>query len=87
MRRGLAELQADLGDKPWCQGDRYTLADIAVGMHLRAEGTDNADGSLDASSVMAGTGGHDSFGRGGRGHGWDDGTAPAASPNSSATPG
>ncbi len=31
MRRGLAQLQADLGDKPWCQGDRYTLADIAFG--------------------------------------------------------
>ena len=31
MRRGLAQMQADLGDKPWCQGDRYTLADIALG--------------------------------------------------------
>ena len=67
--------------------ENATLADIAVGMHLRAEGTDNADGSLDASSVIAGAGGHDGFGRGGRGHGWDDDTTPAASPNSSATPG
>jgi glutathione S-transferase len=34
MHRGLAQLQADLGDKPWCQGDRYTLADIALGCCL-----------------------------------------------------
>ena len=34
MRRGLAQLQADLGDKPWCQGERYTLADIALGCCL-----------------------------------------------------
>ena len=31
MRRGLAQMQADLGDKTWCQGERYTLADIALG--------------------------------------------------------
>ena len=72
-----------------------TLADIAVGMHLRAEGTLNSDGSLDASRVMAGTGGHDGpgfgpgFGSGGRGpgHGWDDDANPGASPNPPATPG
>ncbi len=34
MHRDLARLQADLGDKPWCQGDRYTLADIALGCCL-----------------------------------------------------
>lgn len=34
IRRGLVQLQADLGDKPWCQGDRYTLADIALGCCL-----------------------------------------------------
>jgi glutathione S-transferase len=34
MRRGLAQMQADLGDKHWCQGDRYTLADIALGCCL-----------------------------------------------------
>ena len=34
MRRGLALLEADLGEKPWCQGDRYTLADIALGCCL-----------------------------------------------------
>jgi len=31
MHRGLADMQAGLADKPWCQGDRYTLADIALG--------------------------------------------------------
>jgi glutathione S-transferase len=31
VRRGLAQLEADLGDRPWCQGERYTLADIALG--------------------------------------------------------
>jgi len=31
IRRGLAQLQADLGARPWCQGERYTLADIALG--------------------------------------------------------
>jgi glutathione S-transferase len=31
MRRGLAQMQADLADRPWCQGERYTLADIALG--------------------------------------------------------
>jgi len=34
MRRGLAQMQADLGDKLWCQGERYTLADIALGCCL-----------------------------------------------------
>ena len=58
-----------------------TLADVAVGMHVWAEGTSNSDGSLDASSVTAGLGGHD-----GMGHhdGPDDdsnGTTPSASPN------
>jgi glutathione S-transferase len=34
VRRGLAQLQADLGARPWCQGERYTLADIALGCCL-----------------------------------------------------
>jgi len=34
MHRGLAQMQADLADKPWCQGERYTLADIALGCCL-----------------------------------------------------
>lgn len=34
MRRGLAQMQADLGERAWCQGERYTLADIACGCCL-----------------------------------------------------
>jgi len=34
LKRGLAAIAAELGDKPWCHGDRYTLADIAVGCCL-----------------------------------------------------
>ncbi len=34
LRRGLAMIAADLGDRNWCHGDRYTLADIAVGACL-----------------------------------------------------
>jgi glutathione S-transferase len=42
---GLAELARDLGDKPWCSGDGYSLADIAAGcalgyLHLRHPGID-----------------------------------------------
>ena len=34
LTRGLAMIAAELGDRPWCHGDRYTLADIAVGCCL-----------------------------------------------------
>ena len=34
LKRGVAMIAAELGDKPWCHGDRYTLADIAVGCCL-----------------------------------------------------
>lgn len=34
MHRGLVQMQSDLGEKHWCVGDRYTLADIAVGCCL-----------------------------------------------------
>ena len=34
LRRGLAMIAAELADKAWCHGDRYTLADIAVGCCL-----------------------------------------------------
>lgn len=34
LARGLAMISADLADRPWCHGDRYTLADIAVGCCL-----------------------------------------------------
>ena len=31
MRRGMARLEAELEGRPWCQGERYSLADIALG--------------------------------------------------------
>jgi glutathione S-transferase len=31
---GLAAMEADLGEKPWCSGNGYTLADIATGVCL-----------------------------------------------------
>jgi len=34
VRSGLLALEADLGEKPWCTGNGYTLADIAVGVCL-----------------------------------------------------
>lgn len=34
LQRSLAQMAADLGDRPWCHGDRYSLADIAVGACL-----------------------------------------------------
>ncbi len=34
LKRGLAMIAAELGDKAWCHGDRYTLADIGVGCCL-----------------------------------------------------
>jgi len=34
IRRGVAELSNDLGNRAWCSGDSYTLADIATGCAL-----------------------------------------------------
>src|SRR4051812_27325245 len=34
LKRGLAMMSLELGDKPWCHGDRYSLADIALGSCL-----------------------------------------------------
>jgi glutathione S-transferase len=34
MQRGMAQMTAELGERTWCAGDRYTLADIAVGCCL-----------------------------------------------------
>jgi glutathione S-transferase len=31
MKRGMAQMAADLGERPWCHGERYSLADIAFG--------------------------------------------------------
>jgi glutathione S-transferase len=34
MRRGMAQMQAELNGRPWCHNGRYSLADIAVGCCL-----------------------------------------------------
>ena len=34
LQRGLATIAAELADRPFCHGERYTLADIAVGCCL-----------------------------------------------------
>nr|WP_294867902.1 glutathione S-transferase [uncultured Pseudogulbenkiania sp.] len=34
VERGLAALAHDLGERPWCNGEGYSLADIAVGCCL-----------------------------------------------------
>ena len=34
LERGVAEFARELGEKPWCSGDAYSLADIAVGCAL-----------------------------------------------------
>jgi hypothetical protein len=65
------------------------LADVEVGMVVVASGELNDDGSLDASSVRAGSI-WQGLGRGGRGHGpwsgngpWSGDPAPTASPDAS----
>ena len=34
VKRGLSFMESELGDKAWCNGERYTLADIAFGCAL-----------------------------------------------------
>lgn len=34
IRHGLEAMAHDLGDKPWCNGDSYSIADVAVGCCL-----------------------------------------------------
>jgi len=34
MRRGMTQMAAELGERSWCSGDRYPLADIALGCCL-----------------------------------------------------
>ncbi|MDA8109181.1 MAG: glutathione S-transferase N-terminal domain-containing protein [Betaproteobacteria bacterium] len=34
LNRGLAQIAGELAERNWCHGDRYTLADIAVGSCL-----------------------------------------------------
>jgi glutathione S-transferase len=31
IERGMEQMAADLGERPWCHGERYSLADIAFG--------------------------------------------------------
>src|SRR5690349_7811574 len=31
IKRGMAQMAADLGERQWCHNERYSLADIAVG--------------------------------------------------------
>jgi glutathione S-transferase len=31
LKRGMAQMAAELAEKPWCHGERYSLADIALG--------------------------------------------------------
>jgi hypothetical protein len=71
-------------------GDSAALADVKVGMLLVAEGTENSDGSLDATTVKAGDRGElRGPGRGGPGFGFDhhrfDGDDPDATGAPSAT--
>ena len=34
MHRGMKQMASELDGRPWCHGDRYSLADIAVGTCL-----------------------------------------------------
>ena len=34
IKRGMAQLASELAERPWCYGERYSLADIAVGCCL-----------------------------------------------------
>jgi len=54
-----------------------TLADVAVGNQVLAEGTLNTDGSLDATVIHVGAAKPDGFGRPNRGPG-ANGPTPAA---------
>ena len=64
-------------------GATAKLADVKVGMFLVAEGTKNADGSLTATKVRAGTASN----RGDRGgHGWFGPDNDGATPNATAAP-
>ena len=34
MHRGAAQMESELAERPWCHGERYSLADIALGACL-----------------------------------------------------
>ncbi len=61
-------------------GTTGSLSDIKVGSFIVAEGTQRADGSLDAAAVDSGFGGHGGFGGPGFRGDHDGQTAPNASP-------
>jgi hypothetical protein len=63
-------------------GATAKLSDIKVGMFLNAEGTQNSDGSLTATTVRAG----DQRGPGGRGFGHGPDGNGGANPNATAAP-
>ena len=70
-------------------GDAAELADIEVGMVLVAEGTENSDGSLDATRVRAGDMGLRGDGFGGRGFhgpGFGPGLGGDEQPDATAAP-
>jgi hypothetical protein len=58
-----------------------TLADVAVGYRISAQGALNADGSLSASSVQAAPNDQPGFGRGGLGGRHGPSSAPSAGPS------
>ena len=70
-------------------GEAAELADIEVGMVLVAEGTENSDGSLDATRVRAGDMGLRGDGFGGRGFhgpGFGPGLGGDEQPDATAAP-
>jgi len=34
MKRGMAQMASEVAERPWCHGERYSLADIALGCCL-----------------------------------------------------
>ena len=78
-----ATVHVDAGTTYQVDGAAGKLSDIKVGSYIVAEGTQRTDGSLDATDVHAGTGGHGGF----RGMpGFPGGHDHAADPNASPAP-
>ena len=73
-----ATINVDGGTEYIVNGDVATLSDIEVGMFLVAEGTENADGSLNAADVRAAERG---IFRGPGGKGFGFGHGPGRDPN------
>ena len=49
MHRGMKQMAADLGERTWCHGDRYSLADIALYAYTHCA----AEGGFDLSRYRA----------------------------------